>query len=97
MSAIALGSSAGAHRFRTAQQARATSNIGSGRNRGTQVLTVEDDDVAHLCVDLLRLEDLARVRGGVGADEHLDAIGGRERGGRLDASGGVRTRCAGDG
>ena len=65
---------------RSRQMGHACGRAGTKKWRGE--LTVEDDDVARVGVDLLGLEDLARVRGRVGADEHLDARsvcgGGRE-------------------
>lgn len=52
------------------------------RTRGT-LLTVEDDDIARLCDDCLRLEYLARVGGLVGPNQDLNARGIGERGSEL--------------
>ena len=57
-----------------------------GTKKWRRGLTVEDDDVARVGVDLLGLEDLARVRGRVGTNQDRDAFGGGDRGGALQVN-----------
>lgn len=63
--------------------ARATKARARRGSREGGELTVEHNDVARVGVDLLRLEDHARVRGLVRTDEDLDARSLRGGGGEL--------------